>query len=127
MFVISQAVSARLPVTVQQFDTAGRLQQHQFPVDIKRLSQQQWDALFAHHQVTGENGQTVSENLQANASLLAEAITGWDEVNDAQGLPVAYSASIMRELLLGPDGPALSRGLFDAIFSLRYGTAAQKN
>ncbi|RQO68231.1 hypothetical protein DBR44_16285 [Aquitalea sp. FJL05] len=127
MFVISQATSARLPVTVQQYDTAGRLQQHQFPVEIKRLTQQQWDALFAHHQVTGESGQTVSENLQANAALLAEAITGWDEVNDMQGQSVPYSATTLRELLLGPDGPALSRGMFDAIFSLRYGTAAQKN
>jgi len=127
MFVISQATFARLPVTVQQFDEAGRLQQHQFPVDIKRLDQQQWDALFAHHQVSSEGGHTVSENLQANAALLAEVIRGWDEVNDAQGQPIAYSASLLRELLLGPDGPALSRGLFDAIFSLRYGTAAQKN
>lgn len=126
MFVISRSTTARLPVTVKHYDADGRLQQQQFAIDIKRLDQQQWDALFEQHQ-SASTSHSVCENLQANVALLAEVVTNWDEVSDAQGQPVPYSTSTLRELLMGPDGPALSRGLFDAIFSLRYGTAAQKN
>ena len=126
MFVISTAPTARVPASVQVLDAAGQPQPQHFAVELRRLTQPEWDALFARHKVSDVDVIGVSENLQANAQLLAEVVVGWDGVSDGVN-PVAFDKGVLSQLLLGPDGPALSRGLFDAVSSLRYGMAAQKN
>ncbi|KIA78838.1 hypothetical protein QR66_19280 [Chromobacterium piscinae] len=126
MFVMSRSQVARLPVSVSVINAAGGLEQQGFQVDIKRQAQAEWDALFARHGEAIAGLAEVSGNLQANADLFCAVVTGWEGVQDEQG-PVLFSPAVLRALVVGPDGPALSRGLFAAIESLRFGLAAEKN
>lgn len=48
-------------------------------------------------------------------------ITGWKDVSDKDGNPVAYTPEKLAEQITGPRGPALSAGLWRAISEVRFG------
>jgi hypothetical protein len=71
---------------------------------------------------------TTEESLKRNAMYFERLVVGWgDEVRGEDDKPIPFSAEVLRELITGPDGNAISRGLIDADNQIRYGVAPRKN
>lgn len=98
-------------------------------VDVKLTgllrSQDDWDALFARHESSGESP-TVTDIYRANAALYAEVFDGWQGPLDAAGQPLPYSPDAVSVLLTSEHGPAANAAFMQAVHELRFG-AVEKN
>lgn len=66
--------------------------------------------------------------LKRNAVLFNRLMCGWGpQVKDESGQPVAYSETVLQDMVTGPDGGRISIGIHAAIAQLRFGIAPEKN
>ncbi len=125
MFVISASKTVKSSVVVEMLDQSGVLKKHPFNIEVKRMDQAEWDRLF--EELKGDDAASLSVSLERNAELFYRVITDWDGVIDDDQKPVAYTHEALVVAMTGPDGPAVSRALFDSIANVRFGVVARKN
>ncbi|ATE60169.1 hypothetical protein [Thauera sinica] len=126
-FVIDPCPTVRWPVTVR-IPADGGPADFRFEADIRVHSEEAYarvlppeaDAPFLPDDVPALSKKTMAEVLQENAHYLPMHVVGWHGVIDAQGKPVSVE-SLPEQILYGPYGIALSRGLWRAINEVRYG------
>lgn len=65
--------------------------------------------------------------LERNAAYFARVMVGWEGVEDESGAPLPWSPEALAGMVAGPDGHAISEGLFVAVAEIRAGVAPLKN
>lgn len=137
MFKIRRPQTRAWPVTVLLLSccaASGAIVEtaQTFIAQFKSFSEKEFAAAVeaanvAHPLAAGETSPSMALMLQRNAHLFAALIVGWDGVNAEHGAPMAFSVAALTELVTGPDGVTLSRGINDALNQLRFGNAPEKN
>lgn len=92
-FKLDQSPSYRWPVEVSMLDENGSQVQHNFQVDFKRLSQTELEKVVEDFR---------SEDLGSkltDRSFCEKYVVGWDQVQSADGTPLAFSGSALASLL----------------------------
>ena len=59
--------------------------------------------------------------LADNADLFLQLLVGWEDVRNAAGGPVEFSAQVLLDQITGVNGGYLSIGLWVAIHEIRNG------
>jgi hypothetical protein len=76
-----------------------------------------------------EDGKPLAQGalLKRNAAYFSRLMVGWGSVQDEGGAPLPWSKETLAGMVTGPDGHAISEGLFVAVAEIRAGVAPLKN
>lgn len=119
IFVVADAptvmwpVALRLPVDGGQFVTYG------FHAQLFVLPESRYVELLDDYQAPAED--STRNTLTENARRFPDFVCGFGaDIQGADGTPIPFSVEKLQELVTGPYGGPLSRGLWDAITEVRY-------
>lgn len=137
MFKVRRPQTRAWPVTVMLLSCCAAsgaiLETEQtFMAQFKSFSEKEYErtveaAKSIHPAPDGEDSLSVSLMLQRHTHIFAALIVGWDGVSDEGGAPIPFSVAALADLVNGPDGVAVMRGVNSALNQLRFGNAPEKN
>ena len=109
------------PVTVRVPVNGGDFAEYQFTGIFARLSESEFDALANADVDADDPSRSMSAVLEDNARKFAQMLLGWKGVNYRDGSAVPFSSTSLAAQVTGPNGAALSRGIWQALREIRYG------
>lgn len=110
MFVLSQSDAYKWPVTVSTPVDGGKFQNHTFTAVFKRLTQTRIQ------EIASAEGQT-------DKDIAREVVTGFEDINDADGTAIPFTSSTLERLL---DAPGVASAIVHAFMASLTG-AKRKN
>lgn len=139
-FVIDQSDTIEWPVTVHLPVDGGEMAAFRFTGVFNRMSEAEMDELLGSGnsekvEVKGLSGTDVmtfgnpvelpqkrmAEVLEENAALFPKFLVGWKGVKTAAGDEVPFDVAMLQKQIIGPNGPFISSGLWNALREIRTG------
>ncbi len=125
--VLSQVCDAQTGNVVEQ---ANKFIVYFGPFSVADVDKLRESANLLHPAPDGcaETETPLATILARNAEILPQLIDGWGpEVTDESGVPMPYSPMLLAGMITGPDGLALSIGLWHAVQQKNLGIPPAKN
>jgi len=131
LFVVDATDTVKWPVIVNIPVDGGEFAPFQFTGIFKRKSESEYESILQStlaeigpaDEAAAEllAGKRRSEILADNADLFLQLLVGWEDVRNAAGGPVEFSAQVLLDQITGVNGGYLSIGLWAAIHEIRNG------
>lgn len=133
-FVILENPTVRWPVNVR-VPVDGGFEEWRFTGVFRVLTEEEFDAWGVKPAIEAIDpsapapepveapARPLSQVLADNADKFAQVLVGWDDVTDANGQSIPFTAGVFKAQVTGPNGRALSVGINTALAQIRYGVS----
>ncbi|MDO8932074.1 MAG: hypothetical protein Q7U97_06755 [Rhodocyclaceae bacterium] len=119
LFVVDADPRVLWPVTLRLPVDGGQFADHRFHAVFRVLPESRYVELL--DKVVELDDASTEAMLAENARRFPAFVADWtDELKDGAGNVIAFSEAKLQELVTGPYGGPLSRGLWHAITEVRY-------
>lgn len=95
--------------------------------EIKALADRTIDSKEGLKEGEKKEERLIAEMLEKNYEFFSPLLEGWSKVANEAGEALAYHDETLRQMIIGPDGMAISVGFHNAIREVRFGVAPAKN